>query len=172
MQDLADALNDGEQADAILFDLSKAFDKVPHQRSLEKLRYDGIRDHLNDWVAEFLADRQQEVVLEGIHSSATEVTPGVPQGTVLGPLLFLVYINDMPTLRLFADYRIIRSIQDQTKLHEDLHKTELWEMQFNPDKCEVIRITNKRNPIIGTYRIHGPELQIVKHAKYLGATIS
>ena len=151
IQDLANGLNDGKQIDAILLDFSKAFDKVAHQRLLQKLQYYGIRGYLNDWVADFLKDRQQEVVLEGTHSSATQVTSGVPQGTVLGPLLFLVYINDMPegidsTMRLFADdsllYRFIRTKEDQSILQEDLRKLELWEhkwqMQFNADKCEVL----------------------------------
>ena len=125
VQDLAKGLNDGEQIDAVLIDFSKALDKVQHQRLQEKLCHYGVRESLNKWNADFVADRQQEVVLEGTHSSATKVTSGVPQGTVLGPLLFLLYINDMPekissTTRLFADnslvYRIIRSKEDQTLL--------------------------------------------------------
>ena len=79
VQDLAKGLNDWEQIDAVLLDLSKAFHKVPHQRLLEKLRHYGVRDSLNKWIADFLADRQKEVVLEGTHSNATNATSGVPQ---------------------------------------------------------------------------------------------
>ena len=126
----------------MLLDLSKAFDKVLHQRLLEKLRHYGVRDSLNQWIADFLVDRQQEVLLEGVHSNATSVTSGVPQGTVLGPLLFLVYINDMPkkissTTRLFADdalvSRIIKSKVDQTLLQEDLEKLQEWERDWLSD---------------------------------------
>ena len=147
----------------MLLDFSKTFDKVPHQRLLEKLRHYGVRDYLNQWIQDFLTDRQKEVILEGVHFKATDVTSGVRQGTVLGPLLFLVSINDMPenispTTRLFADdalvYRIIRSRKDQTLLQEYLDKLQDWEhnwlMQINADKCEVIRFANKkRTPYTG-----------------------
>ena len=112
------------------------------------------------------------MVLEGVHSKATEVISGVPQGTGCGPLLFLDYINGMTenissTTSLFADnslvYRIIRSKEDETLLQEDdkLQKWERdWLMQFNPEKCEVIRITNNT------------QLHTVKGAKYLRVTVS
>ena len=120
------------------------------------------------------------MVLEGVHSKATEVTSGVPQGTVLGPLLSLVYINDMPekissTTRLFADDSLVYRGRSGI-LQEDLDKLQKWErdwlMQFNLDKCEVVRITNKRNPLMHKYYIDGTQLQTVKDAKYLGVTIS
>ena len=120
-----------------------------------------------------------------MHSKATEVTSRVPQGTFLRPLLFLVYINDMPetissTARLFADdsfvYRIVRTEEDQALLQEDLDKLQKWErdwlMQFNPDKCEVIRITNKRYLLINKYCVHDTELLSFKDTKYLKVTVS
>ena len=128
VQDLAKGLNDGEQIDAMLLDFSKAFDKVPHQRLLEMLRHYGVRDSLNQWIADLLAYRQQAVVLEGVHSSATSVTSGVPRGTALGPLLFLVYINNMPekissTTRLFPDDSLVYRIISQRKIRHSFKKT-------------------------------------------------
>ena len=88
VQDLAVSLNKNEQVDGILLDFSKAFDKVPHQRLLERLSNYGVR-----WIKDFLTNLNQEVVLEGKHSSRSEVTSGVPQGTVLGGATSLPYLH-------------------------------------------------------------------------------
>ena len=138
-----------------------------------------------EWVQSFLSSRTQEVILEGKKSSPTPVTSGVPQGSVLAPILFLCYINDLPnqvssTVRLFADdcllYRSINTTHDAETLQEDIDKLQTWEadwlMEFNPDKCEIIRITNRRKTkIVTNYSIHEHQLKEVKGVKYLGVTI-
>ena len=104
---------------------------------------------------------------------------------MLGPLLFLAYINNLPSrvkakARLFADdcllYRNIKTNEDAESLQDDLNKLQDWEtdwqMHFNPDKCELIRITNKRKTINAMYQIHGAQLKQTKKAKYLGLTFT
>ena len=180
VDDLAAGLDRHQQIDAILLDFSKAFDKVPHKHLATKLHRYGIRDQNLSWIKSFL----QQVVLDGKSSSPAPVTSGVPQGRVLGPLLFLIYINDLPSratssVRLFADdcllYRVIKGHQDAERLQADLSQfQELekdWQMLFNPDKCEHIWITNKRNIIQTSYNIHGHTLKETTQAKYLGVAI-
>ena len=186
LRDFSNCLNNKEQIDAILLDFSKAFDKVDHQQLLLKLHQYGIQNSLFAWLKTFLSDRTQTVVVDGQESLAKPVISGVPQGTVLGPLLFLVYINDISKnlssktkIRLFADdsllYRTISSKQDTIELQKDLDILQKWEsdnsMEFHPDKCQVLRITNKRKPITSYYPIHSIQLQITDSAKYLGVTI-
>ena len=141
-------------------EFSKTFDKVDHQRLLLKLHRLGINDGVITWIQSFLSDITQCVVLGSEQSDSCSVLSGVPQWSVLGPCLFLMYINDMPesiqsSIRLFADdtimYLTISNQSDCQTLQRDLSKLELWErewlMAFSPDKWEVIRITKKKKKL-------------------------
>ena len=188
VQEIVKRLAKGSQVDIILLDFSKAFDKVPHARLLHKLLYYGVNHNTVTWIKSFLENRNQNVVLEGAKSTSAQVLSGVPQGLVLGPLLFLAYINDMPETiihsetRLFADdtilFRAINGTIDSQLLQEDLTALENWEnrwqMSFNPSKCTVIRVApNKSKTVIHTnYQLHGHTLEIVDSNKYLGVTLT
>ena len=182
---ISSSLNNKEQVDSVLLDFSKAFDKVCHRKLLLKLEHYGIDNNIYKWISNFLFNRTQRVVVRGTFSECVSVESGVPQGTVLGPLLFLLYINDMPLLvnsiiALFADdayiFRSIFSNFDTESLQNDLDKLVEWEknwsMEFHPDKCFLLRITNKRKIIESQYTIHRQQLKLVDKAKYLGVTLS
>ena len=184
IHDLAQNLNNRKQTDVILLDFTKAFDKVSHKRLCSKLAHYGIRGALLTWINDFLTGRTQRVTVNGCISDDTRVTSGVPQGTVLAPLLFLVYIcNDLPkdivsSVKLYADdvliYRTINSEQDHMILQQDLNMLQKWAdtwlMTFNPTKCEFIHVnvSHKKHPRICDYYIQDHP---VTHAKYLGVTI-
>ena len=169
VSNMVNGMRDGKQNDVVIMDFAKAFDKVSHQKLLFKLKKYGIDDKTCGWAKSFLSNRTQRVVVDGVHSEEGQVTSGVPQGSVVGPIFFLIYINDMPdytkysTLRLFADdtiiYLSINSNEDCEKLQADLAALEKWgsdwQMEFHPSKCFVeLRVTRKKNITFAYRDIH------------------
>ncbi|MEW8547738.1 MAG: reverse transcriptase family protein, partial [Candidatus Thiodiazotropha sp.] len=161
LEDVTTALDNGEDVDVIYLDFCKAFDKVPHKRLLKKLWGYGIRGNIYSWILDFLSDRKQYVKVCGISSDPVMVTSGVPQGSVLGPILFLIYINDLPEVisaitKLFADdAKIYRSIatnqhiaQVQLSVDEAVAWADTWEMFFNFKKCKHLHIGTRQDPAI------------------------
>ena len=185
IHDWAKSINVCRQTDAILLDFSKAFDSVPHQRLLLKLDYYGISGNLLLWIKAFLSNRSQFVSINGTQSSPKPVLSGVPQGSILGPVLFLLYINDITNcinanLRLFADdcilYSEIQSSQDCLSLQNDLDQlsswSESWQLNFNVKKCYHLGITCKKFPTLFQYTLNGLHISKVNSTRYLGVTIS
>ena len=185
---LDDCINDisnGSVVDSIYLDFSKAFDTVPHRRLMSKLESYGISGNVQKWILSFLSGRTQTVVVNHNDSTPAHVISGIPQGSVLGPLLFVIYINDLPDeitshIYLFADdtklSRRVQSKNDAKDLQKDLNLLEAWSkkwlLQFNPDKCHVLTIGNFEN-IRHTerYELYGNELEHVFEEKDLGVYV-
>ena len=182
--DLLSSFNSKSQIDVAILDFSKAFDTVPHAGLLGKLEHYGIDSKILLWITNFLNNRKQRVVVDGSFSNYADVESGVPQGTVLGPLLFLLHINDLPScvnskVRLFADdcllYREIKNNQDQIDMQRDLDALmnwgSTWGMKFNAKKCNIMRVSRSRKPLQHFYNLGNEILQEVSDAKYLGIQI-
>ncbi len=142
-----------------MLDFAKAFDMVRHKHLLTKLSHYVISGSLHNWIYQFVANRSQRVVVEGAFSDESWVESGVVQGTVLRPLLFLLFINNLlqhvsSQFRLFADdcliYRPIHSTQDQIALQRDLLAMEAWGdtwgMRSNAKKCNIMRVSHSESP--------------------------
>ncbi|CAB3983378.1 RNA-directed DNA polymerase from mobile element jockey [Paramuricea clavata] len=158
-------LDNGGQVDAIYLDLSKAFDKVSHSRL--KHAHGWIWRQLIQWFDSYLTNRQQRVAVLGATSTTLPVTSGGPQGCILGPVLFALYVNDLPDavkfsqVAMFADdtklFSIITTENDCEHLQNDLHNLRVWSSEsgpsFNDKKCKVQHITRKFTPLTTTYKL-------------------
>ena len=162
----------GEVVDVVYLDFQKAFDKVPHARLIKKLRSYGIEGKLLAWIKEYLKDRTQIVRVNGELSRIAAVISGIPQGTVLGPLLFVIYINDIldninSDGLLFADdakiFRAITCKEDSLKLQDDIVNLEEWSdkwlLKFHPDKCHLLTLGKIEN-IMYSHRYQVGEKEI------------
>ena len=181
------ALDSGKEVRVVFCDISKAFDRVWHAGLIHKLRAAGISGQILKWFVSYLENRKQRVVLPGAESGWNYIHAGVPQGSILGPLLFLLYINDIvneigSNIRLYADdtslFIIVENPNQAAEiLNSDLLKisrwANLWLVKFNPNKNEVMLISRKTNtlahpPII----MMNQQIQDVQFHKHLGVYFS
>lgn len=174
-------LHESRAFDTVYLDFAKAFDKVPYERLKLKLHSYGIDGKLFDWLSDFLQSRSQSVMVNSVCSSKIRVTSGIPQGSVLGPLLFVIYINDLPNvvashIKIFADdtniFRAIESLEDQVSFQDDLSQlsewSERWQLPFNVAKCNLIHYGSK-NPLFDYY-LNGENIPCGYFEKDLGVT--
>ena len=191
VQQIKETIDKGDIGIGVFVDFQKAFDTVNHKILLGKLEHYGIRGVANKWFASYLANRQQYVSIGGIKSEIKPIMHGVPQGSVLGPLLFLIYINDLntcikfSTTRHFADDTNLYHIIDRTKLRNrnptrklniDLKSLNQWlianKISLNATKTELIYFRNKRTPKpITKIKLNGITLEETTHAKYVGLVL-
>jgi hypothetical protein len=185
VNDWTQSLDRGIGVDCIYLDFSKAFDKLSHSMLLTKLTAYGLHLSTIDWIRAFLHNRKQKVKLLTGFSDCIKCSSGVPQGSVLGPLLFLIYVNDLPsvvkngTIKMYADdakvYKSVRNNADVALLQSDLSAIEawsvLWCLPLNIKKCVLFRLRDIPN-ITDVYVLHGTNLTMVEHVKDLGVYFS
>ena len=178
---IIDILELGAPVDLLYFDFSKAFDQVPHYRLLEKLDNLGIKGKLLNVIKDFLSNRTFRVSVAGKFSSVFDILSGIPQGSVLGPILFIIYVNDLPEhikshIKLFADdLKLICNALDRITVNEDLksleHWKSIWLLNFNLDKCKVLHTDVNVNPH-NDYMLDGKLMKVSEQEKDLGILIS
>ena len=180
----------GKEVCAVFFDLRRAFDSVPHRSLLEKLKATGINEYLLSWLYAYLHGREQSVVLDGKTSSTIPVLSGVPQGSVLGPLLFLIYINDSASeqlnlgtyITMYADdlllHRDINCSDDYLKLQQDVNTISNWvdtnRLTLNSKKCKFMIVSRRRGRSVPscTLCLNDQPMDRVSHYKYLGVILT
>ena len=185
MEKVTSAVDEGVPYDVIFLDFAKAFDKVPRERLLEKLRAHGIRGKTLLWIRNWLSGRTQRVVINGKCSGWREVLSGVPQGSVLGPILFLIFINDLgrvarmiDALRKFADDTKLgqraETMQERESMQEALDNlcqwADTWGMQFNVGKCKVMHFGHRN--LRHKYKMNGQELQETEEEVDIGVMVT
>lgn len=178
----SEMLDSGSPVDVVYLDFKKAFDIVPHQRLLRKLEAYGITGKLLLWIRDFLSGRKQRVVANGSLSNWADILSGIPQGSVLGPILFVVFINDLPdavrsAIKIFADdtklFRAIQTLEDHDILQHDLDSLVKWsckwQLRFNEAKCKTLHLgsCNKRLE----YKMNTTKLEDTKSEKDLGVYV-
>ena len=191
LDEWTEILDDGGSIDAVYMDFQKAFDTVPHRRLLEKIKAHGITGKICDWIEAFLRNRRQRVVVGDGISDEASVWSGIPQGSVIGPLLFVLFINDLPacvqtSVKIFADDTKVYTRSDKegatNKLQNDLQKlqdwSDNWQLRFHPEKCSVMKLgKNKSKTKYCMYsmdqgnNIREVPLKEIESEKDLGVTI-
>ena len=181
LEDVTNLTDSGSPVDAIYFDFQKAFDSVPHRRLLKKVEACGISDPLLQWIDSFLTNRYQRVVLRNAESPWLSVNSGVPQGSVLGPLLFLIFINDIDTcctgcfvtkfaddIKIYANANL-KSTSLQIAVDNIVSWASTWQLNIHPDKCSVLHF-GRSNPMT-KYLLNGSIINNTPFTRDLGVFI-